>query len=64
MAIPNPNYPMMPWKFIWGDKTFIMGIMNLSLDSFSEPGVNEFSKICEKIKKMEIRFDHPVWFTC
>ena len=35
MQITNNNYP---WPYNWGQKTSIMGIINLTPDSFSDGG--------------------------
>ncbi|MBN1189168.1 MAG: dihydropteroate synthase [Dehalococcoidales bacterium] len=40
-------------NFIWGDRTYVMGIINLSPDSFSGDGVSNFEDACRQARRME-----------
>ena len=41
-----------PWPKGWGQKTSIMGVMNLTPDSFSDGGdLNSFKKVLDQVKK-------------
>jgi len=39
-------------KFEWGSRTYIMGILNLTPDSFSGDGITDLNKAVERAKKM------------
>ncbi|MGB2695351.1 MAG: dihydropteroate synthase [Dehalococcoidia bacterium] len=41
-----------PRTFVWGERTYLMGVVNTSLDSFSNDGVGDAAAAVERAKRM------------